>query len=211
MAVDVQGAPAVAPWVKQSGVTFPVAVDASDVLGATFGLKAIPVSFLIDESGVIRLRGGGPSGAFLAQVEAVLREPISPIRAGGRPSPASLSSAALRGLAAAAPTNGALHLALAQALEREDDCAGALEACATAAGLIPQDAMVPFTHGLALLRLGRTNEALVKLEQARALDAGNWRIRKQIWALRSPGKFYGPNGIDWNWQKAQRAREEKEE
>ena len=73
----------------------------------------------------------------------------------------------------------------------------------------PSDATIPFTHGLVLLRQGKTNEALVKLTQARDLDAGNWRIRKQIWALEHPDKFYGTNGIDWGWQKEQIAREKK--
>jgi len=60
-----------------------------------------------------------------------------------------------------------------------------------------------------LLRQGKTNEALVKLTQARDLDVGNWRIRKQIWALEHPDKFYGTNGIDWGWQKEQIVREKK--
>ena len=74
MAVDVQGAAVVAPWVKRYGVTFPVAVYRADVVGTAFGLKAIPVSFLVDEVGIVRLRGGGPSKEFLAQVEEILRQ-----------------------------------------------------------------------------------------------------------------------------------------
>ena len=66
-----------------------------------------------------------------------------------------------------------------------------------------------FKQADALLRQGKTNEALVKLSQARDLDAGNWRIRKQIWALEHPDRFYGTNGIDWDWQKEQIAREKK--
>ena len=73
----------------------------------------------------------------------------------------------------------------------------------------PGDATIPFTHGLVLLRLGKKSEALVKLTQARSLDPDNWRIRKQIWALENPEKFYGTNGIDWGWQKEQIAREKK--
>ena len=46
--MDVQGPEVVAPWVKKYGVTFPVAVDTADVFGAAFGLKAIPVSFLVE-------------------------------------------------------------------------------------------------------------------------------------------------------------------
>jgi tetratricopeptide (TPR) repeat protein len=205
----VQGPEVVKPWVKKYGVTFPVTVDSADVLGATFGLKAIPVSFLVDEVGIIRLQGGGPSKEFRAQVEEILREPISAVRGKSRISAGSRSLAELREDAARQPTDAAARLALAQALERAGDFAGAAAECEAAARLQPKDAMIPFTHGLALLRQGRTNDALAKFTAARELDSGNWRIRKQIWALEHPEKFYGTNGIDWGWQKEQIAREKK--
>ncbi|MSU63342.1 MAG: hypothetical protein EXS31_13260 [Pedosphaera sp.] len=59
--------------------------------------------------------------------------------------------------------------------------------------------MIPFTHGLVLLRQGKTNAALAQFTIPRDLDAGNWRIRKQIWALENPDKFHGVEGIDWVW------------
>jgi tetratricopeptide (TPR) repeat protein len=203
----VQGPEAVSPWVKKYGVTFPVTVDSADVFGAAFGLKAIPVSFLVDEVGIVRLQGGGPSKEFRAQVEEILREPISAVRGKSRASTGSRSLAELREDAARQPADAATRLALAQALERAGDFAGAAAECEAAARLQPKDAMIPFTHGLALLRQGRTNDALAKFTAARELDSGNWRIRKQIWALEHPEKFYGTNGIDWGWQKEQIARE----
>ncbi len=207
--MDVQGPEAVAPWVKKYAATFPVAVDPADIFGAAFGLKAIPVSFLVDEVGIIRLQGGGPSKEFRAQVEDVLREPVSSVRGRTRESATALSLAELRARAAHAPKDAAAPLALAQALERAGDFAGALAECETAARAQPKDAAIPFTHGLVLLRLGRTNDALARFTAARELDSGNWRIRKQIWALEHPEKFYGTNGIDWNWQKEQIAHEKK--
>ena len=85
----------------------------------------------------------------------------------------------------------------------------ALAECTAAARLRPADATIPFTHGLVLLRQGKTNDALVQFTRARDLDSDNWRIRKQIWALEHPDKFYGDSGIDWVWQKEQIAREKK--
>jgi len=205
----VQGLEVVKPWVKKYGVTFPVAVDMADVFGAAFGLKAIPVSFLVDEVGIVRLQGGGPSKEFRAQVEEVLREPVSAVRGRTREAPSVLSLGELRARAARQPDDAAARLALAQALERSEDLAGALAECNAAARLQTKDAMIPFTHGLVLLRQGRTNDALAKFTAARELDSGNWRIRKQIWALEHPEKFYGTNGIDWGWQKEQVARERK--
>jgi len=120
-----------------------------------------------------------------------------------------LSLDELRAQVARTPSDADARLALAQALERAGDYRSAFAECEAAARLRPSDAAIPFTHGLVLLRQGKTNEALVKLSQARDLDAGNWRIRKQIWALEHPDKFYGTNGIDWDWQKEQIAREKK--
>ena len=94
-------------------------------------------------------------------------------------------------------------------LEREADFAAALAECEAAAQAQPKDARIPFTHGLVLLRQGRTNDALERFTTALQLDPANWRIRKQIWALEHPEKFYGARGIDWNWQKEQIAREKK--
>jgi thioredoxin-like negative regulator of GroEL len=207
--VDVQGPEAVAPWVKKYGATFPVAMDSADVFGAAFGLKAIPVSFLVDEVGIVRLQGGGPSKEFRAQVEEILREPVSAVRGHTRESATTLSLDELRARTAHTPDDADARLALVQALERAGDYASALAECEAAGRSRPADASIPFTHGLVLLRQGKTNDALVKLTQARDLDSGNWRIRKQIWALEHPEKFYGTNGIDWNWQKEQIAREKK--
>ena len=207
--MDVQGPEVVAPWVKNYGVTFPVTVDTADVFGAAFGLKAIPVSFLVDEVGIIRLRGGGPSKELRGRVEEILREPVSAIRSPTRESAAALSLDELRTRVARRPDDAEARLALAQAFERADDYAAALAECASAARLRPGDATIPFTHGLVLLRQGKTNDALVQFTRARDLDPGNWRIRKQIWALEHPDKFYGEGGIDWGWQKEQIAREKK--
>ncbi len=207
--MDLQGPEVVAPWIRKYGVTFPVAVDAADVLGTAFDLKAIPVSFLVDETGIIRLQGGGPSKEFRAQVEEILREPVSAVRGQTRESAAALPLDELRARLARRPEDTAARLALAQALERAGDYAAASAECAAAARLQPKDATIPFTHGLVLLHQGRTRDALEQFARARDLDAGNWRIRKQIWALEHPDRFYGEQGIDWDWQKDQIAREKE--
>ncbi len=161
--MDVQGPEVVAPWIKKYGVTFPVAVDTADVFGAAFGLKAIPVSFVVDEVGIIRLQGSGPSKEFRAQVEEILREPVSSVRSQSRESATALSLDELRAQVARTPSDADARLALAQALERAGDYPSAFAECEAAARLRPSDAAIPFTHGLVLLRQGKTNEALVKL------------------------------------------------
>src|SRR5436309_12059039 len=105
IAVDVQGSEAVAPWVKKYGVTFPVAVDTADVFGEAFGLKAIPVSFLVDEAGIVRLQGSGPSKEFRAQMEEILREPVSAVRGHTRESATALTLDELRAQVARTPSD----------------------------------------------------------------------------------------------------------
>ena len=61
---------------------------------------------------------------------------------------------------------------------------------------------------LVLLEMQRTKEALEQLRLAVQADPENWLIRKQMWAIETPGAFYdGP--VDYAWQKAQRQREDE--
>lgn len=205
--MDIQGPAAVAPWVDRHKVGFPVAVDAADVFGTAFGLTAIPVSYLVDEVGIIRIRGAGPSPEFLAEIEKVLREPVSRVR-GSLPSTATTLAVGDPGVRAGAePIDVATRIALARSLQQAGDFAGAIAACEAAARVDPANAVIPFHHGLVLLGLGRTNDALIQLRRARDLAPDNWRIRKQIWAIEHPDRFYGSEGIDWAWQKEQLRRE----
>jgi hypothetical protein len=63
-------------------------------------------------------------------------------------------------------------------------------------------------HGLELLRRGDRIGALASWYQALAADPENYVIRKQIWAVEHPERFYPT--IDWAWQKEQLARERGE-
>ena len=60
-----------------------------------------------------------------------------------------------------------------------------------------------------LQALGDVQNALMQLKAARSLDQDNWLIRKQIWALEHPDRFY--NGrVDFDWQREQLKREADE-
>jgi hypothetical protein len=62
-----------------------------------------------------------------------------------------------------------------------------------------------FEEGLAALRRGDPEAGARLWRQAAARDPGNWLIRKQLWALEHPDRFYaGP--VDFDWQKEQIAR-----
>ena len=62
-----------------------------------------------------------------------------------------------------------------------------------------------FREGLDHYRAGRAAEALARWRQGLELDPGNYLIRKQIWAVENPDKFYNGN-VDYDWQREQTAR-----
>ena len=207
IAVDVQGPTVVRPYVQKFGVSFPVAVDTADVFGRAFDLTAIPVTFLVDEVGIIRLRGGGPNAALRGEIEAILDEPVTGVRSlpprlpAGR-SPAELETAVMR-----TPEDAGSRVALAQIYDSEKRHTEALTQLAAAAKLQPCSPEPLFVWGLVLMHQGERDRAVAKLKQARDLDPGNWRIRKQIWAIEYPDKFYSADSPDYDWQKEQFARE----
>jgi len=205
--VDVQGPEVVRPYTRKHQVTFPVAVDGADVFGQAFGLKAIPVSFLVDEVGIVRLRGGAPTDGFLAEVERILAEPWSEVRAVLPRLDAARSVPELEARVKSNPDDWRSTLALAERYaetKRESEAHGLFREIARRE---PKESAVFFTWGMVLLRSGERETALEKLKTARDLDPNNWRVRKQIWAIEHPEKFYSGPSPDYGWQKEELARE----
>ena len=197
----------VTPYVEKFGATFPVAVDTADVFGQAFGLKAIPVTFLVDEVGIIRLQGGGPSADLLRQIETVLKEPMAPTRAAIPQLAAARSKADLEQAVAGEPDDWRARLALARLYDAERRFVDAVSQLEAAAKLQPRESSIPLLWGLVLLDQDEKENALLKLKLARDLDPENWRIRKQIWAIEHPDKFYTGDSPDFGWQKEELARE----
>jgi hypothetical protein len=77
----------------------------------------------------------------------------------------------------------------------------------------PRMAMANSSEAARLFRLGQARlaegdhaGAMDLWRQARDLEPNNWLIRKQIWAVENPDRFYsGP--VDFDWQREQLARE----
>ncbi len=67
------------------------------------------------------------------------------------------------------------------------------------------EANARFRRGQALYRDGRVEDALEEWRRGMALEPDNWIIRKQIWAIENPDKFY-VGDVDYAWQKEQVAR-----
>lgn len=62
-----------------------------------------------------------------------------------------------------------------------------------------------FREGLALHREGKIEESLAVWRKGMELEPDNWIIRKQIWAVENPDKFY-EGRVDFDWQKEQIAQ-----
>ena len=59
-----------------------------------------------------------------------------------------------------------------------------------------------FRQGQAAYRDGRVDEALVLWKQGVQLDPDNYIVRKQIWAVENPDRFYDGD-VDYDWQRQQ--------
>ena len=62
-----------------------------------------------------------------------------------------------------------------------------------------------FREGLEHFRAGKVEEALARWRQGMQLTPNNYLIRKQIWAVEHPERFY-KGDVDYSWQKEQLAR-----
>ena len=59
-----------------------------------------------------------------------------------------------------------------------------------------------FHRGMELYRQGRVQEALALWREGVTLEPDNYVIRKQVWAVENPEKFYAGE-VDYAWQKEQ--------
>ena len=80
-----------------------------------------------------------------------------------------------------------------------------LQEAETALGAEHSQANAHFRQGLEFYRAGRVEEALAEWRRGVELVPDNYIIRKQIWAVENPDKFYA-GGVDYDWQKEQIAQ-----
>ena len=64
------------------------------------------------------------------------------------------------------------------------------------------EAAALFADGVGLYRRGRTDEALERWRRAAAIEPDNYNVRKQIWAVEHPERFYDGR-VDYDWQREQ--------
>jgi hypothetical protein len=71
-----------------------------------------------------------------------------------------------------------------------------------AGGFKSVEALESFQNGLAFYRRGHMQSALSEWRKSVALEPDNWIIRKQVWAIENPERFYA-GAVDYDWQKEQ--------
>lgn len=79
------------------------------------------------------------------------------------------------------------------------------QTAADATETLDSEALGLFEEGLAAIRRGDRESAARAWRRAARKDPANWLIRKQLWALENPERFYSGD-IDFAWQKEQIAR-----
>ncbi len=60
-----------------------------------------------------------------------------------------------------------------------------------------------FQQGLELYRQGDVTAALARWKEGVALEPDNLVIRKQVWAVEHPERFYATDKVDYAWQREQ--------
>ena len=109
--------------------------------------------------------------------------------------------AELEKLIAVSPKDWRTRVHLAAILLAERDLPAAMKQLGAAGEQKPDHADIHFLTGQILLQQEKRESALASFRKALELDPTNWRIRKQIWAIENPDKFYAKPNPDYRWQK----------
>jgi tetratricopeptide (TPR) repeat protein len=199
VAVDIQGAEAARPYVEKAGVTYTALVDEGNILGELFGVNYVPLHYIIDEYGIYRMKERDPQKiAEFLEREKVDTELV--VKADSTPFVYDIHK--LKTIMEKHPKNAKAHLMLGDVFIQQGKYEEGIREYGKAIELDPGSAEGPFRIGRAMLRQGKKDEALAELKKAWKLDQDNWIIRKQIWALEYPERFYAGK-VDYDWQKIQ--------
>ena len=213
VAMDGGGSEKPRAFVEASGVTFPTFVDASGLLFRLFGFTAVPNGVYVDETGIIRFQlftgFSVDRKDVVAQLETLLATPADDVPATPTVAQQSFEVEVMLEQAASQGDDPHMQLGLAEALLQEGENEHAAEAFRRAFELDGESANAAFGLGTALQQLGQTSEALASWRQALQIEPDNFIIRKQIWRVEFPEKFYPV--IDYDWQKVKLAQEKAAE
>ena len=155
---------------------FPTAIDSAGQLSRLFDFDVVHNGIFVDEQGVIRFIHIGGFDIRRPEVAPQVDALLETDFSRDAHYPESMSQEALE--------FEVLRMELAET---------------------PDDAALHFALAKLSYQQGRTAEALGSWRAALELDPANFTVRKQIWMIEHPEKFYPT--IDFDWQKEQLKRE----
>jgi tetratricopeptide (TPR) repeat protein len=198
VAIDVQGAKVARPYVEKAEVTYTALVDENNILGNLFGVNYVPLHYVIDEFGIYRMKEREPQKIkeFLEQkIDKKLvakTDAVSPVYDISR----------LKSILEKNPENVKAHLMMGDIMVQQGRFEDGIKEYRIAVELDKKSGEGLFRIGRVMLRQDKKTEALVEFKKAQKLDPTNWIIRKQIWAIEHPERFYDGK-VDYGWQKEQ--------
>lgn len=204
IAVDVQGPELPARYVKRHGVTYPVVVDRANVVaGSLLGQRVVPLWTVLDEEGrLVASAAGGASDAAALEVPLAAKT-----RLRGRAATRAPTVEELDRLVAEKPGDLALRLTLASRLAIAAKTRGAALGVLDASAFEGAAAKaIHVARADVHLRMKDETKALASLRAALALDPEDFLVRKQIWCLEAPERFY-EGDVDYGWQRERMAKD----
>lgn len=193
MAIDAIAEHAI-DFTKASGVTFPMALDTRNVLNRVLGVRTVTNAFLLDEEGILRwqhlhgFRIARPE--MLRMVERAISGDLEEIYADPSLRQESLDIEVLRGELATDPNNPEYTFMLAEALCQEEQTDEGKKLYHRVIELDPANSAAYYALGSLYAEEDNKDEAVRVMRQGLERDPMNFTIRKQIWRLEYPEKFY---------------------
>lgn len=213
VAMDGQGATVVRPFLEPAKVEFPIVVDSVDCLWDQLGFDFLPNGYYVDERGVIRYLKVGGFDIRDTINRKILEDLVSdkwakhPVRVQERPKLSFKKEITELKRQIKASTRGfEKRLKLCELLVKTGQYKNALREYDIVLHGQPKNARALFARGAVALRLRKVRDAVSFWRRAFNLEPNNWVVRKQLWALEYPERFY-PR-IDHNWQNEQIRRDE---
>jgi tetratricopeptide (TPR) repeat protein len=196
-------------FTEQSGCTFPMALDSRNLLNAILGVKTVTNAFLLDEEGRLRwqhlhgFRVQRPE--MLAMAERVVEGDLEEFVANPGVAQESLQLESIRAELADNPDDTGFLVMLGEALSQEGRDDEALQTYERVIELDPENSTAHYARGSLLLALERKDDAVAAWRAGLEVDPMNFTLRKQIWMVQYPERFYPQ--IDMAFQVEQIKRE----
>ena len=160
VAIDMQGAEVVNPYLQRANTTFVTVVDTENMFSREFGFKKIPNGYFIERDLSVSY---SKTWGFDIRSSEIRNKVESWVKTSNNP-----------------------EVQIESPVVEETNFQAE-----------------PFMEtGLRLYKEGNKEAAILQFREALNVDPENLTIRKQIWAMMNPDKFYGYE-IDFGWQKRQ--------